>query len=171
MTLYSKLTWALTCVVFQLTLALACVVFQSLEETQEVLRPAQEERAKCADVLAHRIALHADQEAELLTLREAAAAAAAAGAAGAAACTSLPGEDGDESAGHATRAAQEGASEPEVRCREAGQGDGSLQLEALEVMCKNQEALEVMCKASLQRLHKMLADGRDVYSKSLLPLK
>ena len=135
-----------------------------------MLRQAQEERAKCADVLAHRIALHADQEAELLTLREAAAAAAA-GAAGAAACTSLPGEDGDESAGHATRAAQEGASEPEVRCREAGQGDGSLQLEALEVMCKNQEALEVMCKASLQRLHKMLADGRDVYSKSLLPLK
>ena len=169
MTLYSKLTWALTCVVFQLTLALACVVFQSLEETQEVLRQAQEERAKCADVLAHRIALHADQEAELLTLREAAAAAAV-GAAGAAACTSLPGEDGDESAGHATRAAPEGASEPEGRCREAGQGDGSLPLKALEVMCKNQEALEVMCKASLQRLHKMLADGRDVYSKSLLPL-
>jgi hypothetical protein len=144
------------------------VVFQRLEETQEVLRQAQEEHAKCADVLAHRIALHADQEAELLTLREAAAAAAAAGTA---ACTSLPGEDGDDSVGHAIRAAPEGASEPEGRCREAGQGDGSLQLEALEVMCKNQEALEVMCKASLQRLHRMLADGRDVYSKSLLPLK
>ena len=137
-----------------------------------MLRQAQEERAKCADMLAHQIALHADQEAELLTLREAAAAASsAATASGAAACTSLPGKDGDDSVGHATRAASEGSSEPEGRCREAGQGDGSLQLEASEVMCKNQEALEVMCKASLQRLHKMLADGRDVYSKSLLPLK
>ncbi len=135
----------------------------------EVLRQAQEERAKCADLLAHRIALHADLELELLTLREAAAAAAAVAAVDAA-CTSLPGEDADDSAGHATRAAPEGASEPEGRCREAGQGDGSLPLKALEVMCKNQEALEVMCKASLQRLHKMLADGRDVYSKSLLPL-